>query len=299
MQAVKIAMTLRAGADREIMEANLAFHLRAGVDAIVVWAPEGRGGALEELPPDDRVHRAAPRTTTSASAAARWSVRELAPDWLIESDQRDFWWPRVATLTEALAGVPSGSNAAQAVVRTLFPVSDDATFEERFTMRLSPRGPSIDDLWRPERRFAVRADAAGTDPAELDVLWGYYPFEVLRLAEKGMVDPAGPTTERATELGVLVPDTRLRDALHTLRAGPGGDVAFRTTGEPLTFGAPDPAEEAVFALEAAVINDLELAQARQRLDVLSQRLRTIERSRLLRAEAALRRAARRLRKAAR
>ena len=288
-------MALRAGADREILEANLAFHLHAGIDVIVVWAAvgdtEGRE-SLEGLELDDRVRLAPAAAGVSSTAVRRWMVDDFAADWLIESEWCEFWWPRTGSIPAALEAVPSGSNAAQAVVRTLFPTAGDGPFEGRFTVRLSPRAPSLDPRWRPLRRFAVRASAVSSDPSDLDVLWGYYPFEVLRLAEDGRIESSDTATGRALELGVLVPDERLHEALRGLRAAPSDRPAFSYTGKSLIFAAPDPTEEAVFALEAAVLDDLELSLARQQLDVISRRLSKIEGSRLVRTEAGLRRAGR-------
>jgi hypothetical protein len=291
-------MTVHAGTDLDILEANLAFHLVSGVDAIVVWAASGdRHGSdvLERLGRDDRVHRAPAETSVSASSVSNWTVDSFAADWLIETESCEFWWPRTKSVSDALTAVPFVSNAAQAIVRTLFPTTSGKRFEECFTMRLSPRAPSIDERWRSSRRFAVRSAAIG-NRSDLDVLWGYYPFEVLRLAESGRIEPSDPATQRALELGVLVPDTRLRDALGSLRRAQSHRPAFDFDAERLTFTAPGPTDEALFALEAAVLDDVELSLARQQLDVLSQRLRVIENSRLLRVEARLRRTAGRCRR---
>lgn len=290
MPPVKVAMALRAGADQEVFAANLAFHLRAGIDVIVVWADASEHAAslAEGLQLDERVRLAPSTASASSTAARRWTADEVAADWLIESESHEFWWPRFSSIHDALAAVPPGFNAAQAVVRTLFATAAEGPFEERVTMRLSPRAPSLDEHWQPLRRFAVRTDAIWSDPADYDVLWGYYPFEVLRLAENGRADPS-EETRRALELGVLLPDDRLQNVLRRLRTTPPEPSAFSSIGEPLAFPSPTPAEDAVFALEAAVLDDLELSLARQQLDVISRRLATIERSRLLRAEAGLRR----------
>ena len=62
-------MVLRAGGDEEVLEANLSFHLHAGIDGIVVLDASGEGSAsalLKRLPPGDRV-RIAPQMIATAS----------------------------------------------------------------------------------------------------------------------------------------------------------------------------------------------------------------------------------------
>ena len=216
-------MVLRAGGDEEVLEANLSFHLCAGIDGIVVLDASGEGSAsalLKRLPFGDRV-RIAPQTVATASRSGiwRWAVREHRADWLIELEWNEFWWPRAASFRDALSAVPFGFNAAQAVVRTLVPTAADGPFEERFTMRLSPRGPSVDPRWRPDRRFAVRAEAAARDLADIDAQWGYYPFEVLRLVATEPSRESDEETRRAIDLGAVVEDRRLRDVLRQVRAG--------------------------------------------------------------------------------
>jgi hypothetical protein len=291
-----VGITVRAGENSAILDANIAFHLRAGAHAIAVWAPDDGSDALEilkELEVDARVRRVAPATTTAELATQ--AARELAVDWLIQTDSNEFWWPRGSSIPNVLSVVPSGCNAAQGITRTLLPTAGKGPFEDVFTMRLSPRAPSIDWRWRPTRRFAVRSSSLGVDPSDLDPLWGYYPFEVLVLTAGGSVERDGAASRRAGELEVLVPDTRLSAVLGKLRADPTGH-AFSRAGPALELPPVDPAEEAVFALEAAVVDELELARAREQLDALSGRLSELETSRVLRAEARVRRTIRGIRR---
>jgi hypothetical protein len=301
-QSLRVGLVLRTGADRSLLEASVAFHLRAGADAIAVWASAddapGAARAVEQVEVDERVRRAPPSMASGGQVAA-WAADDLALDWLIRTDTSEFWWPRGGSIREVLAAVPAGSDAAQGITRTLLPTTDDGRLDEHSILRLSPRAPSVERRWRPSRRFAVRSRSLDRHPSELDPLWGYYPFEVLALAGGGSIDPEREATRAAQELGVLVPDTRLRDVLHDLRTGPAARGAFSREGPDLAFPPPSPAEDALFALEAAVVDDLELSRAREELDSLSARLGELETSRFLRAEAQLRRALRPLGRALR
>jgi Glycosyl transferase family 2 len=72
--------------------------------------------------------------------------------------------------------------------------------------------------------------------------------------------------ERGLEEGTLAVDTRLRDALRTLRSG-----------RPLAFEAPTLADDAVYAVEAAALREADVIRVERRIDALEQRLRALER----------------------
>jgi hypothetical protein len=293
----RVGIALRAGSNGTILDANIAFHLRAGTYAIAVWAPGDTSrevDILEGLELDAQVHRV-PRATPIGEIAT-WAARELAVDWLIQTDSTEFWWPRGASIPDVVSTVSAGCNAAQGVTRALLPAVGGQALDEVFTMRLSPRASSINQPWRPSRRFAVRSSSLGVDPSELDPLWGYYAFEVLVLTPSGSGERDAAAFHRAQELDVLVPDMRLSGALREIRADHDADDTFARTGPPLEFPPVDPVEEALFAVEAAVVHDLELTRARQQLAALSERLSALETSRVLRAEAHARRAVRGIRR---
>ena len=81
--------------------------------------------------------------------------------------------------------------------------------------------------------------------------------------ESLVVDDAA--LQRGIADGTLVVDTRLRDALHTLRAG--GRLAFP---------APTDAEDVAYAVETAVLDEAYVVRAQRRLDALEQRLESLE-----------------------
>jgi hypothetical protein len=72
--------------------------------------------------------------------------------------------------------------------------------------------------------------------------------------------------EQGLSDGTLALDTRLRDALQTIAAG-----------RPLVFDPPTVADDAVYAVEAAALNEADIVRAERRIDALEQRLRTLER----------------------
>jgi Glycosyl transferase family 2 len=77
---------------------------------------------------------------------------------------------------------------------------------------------------------------------------------------------------RGLEDGTLAVDTRLRDALRTLRTDDGFAV-----GRPLMFPPPTLADDATYAVEAAVLGEADVIRVERRIDALEQRLRALER----------------------
>jgi hypothetical protein len=73
--------------------------------------------------------------------------------------------------------------------------------------------------------------------------------------------------ERGLADGTLVRDTRLRDALRTLGS----------QGGPLTFEPPTVADDAVYAVEAAALDEADIIRVERRIDALEQRLQALER----------------------
>ncbi|TML04344.1 MAG: hypothetical protein E6G36_06530, partial [Actinobacteria bacterium] len=96
-------------------------------------------------------------------------------------------------------------------------------------------------------------------------LKGYDALRAGRIDEQYeslVVDDAA--LERGIADGTLGADSRLRDALRTLRAG----------GR-LTFAAPTDAEDVAYAVETAVLDEAYIVRAQRRLDALEQRLESL------------------------
>src|SRR5215813_1892108 len=122
---MKLVMTLRARDEADVVDAQIAFHLNAGVDFVVATEHRSTDGTREILETyaadgvlhllredDDRMDEGDWATRMSRAAAA-----EFGADWIIPSDADEFWWPRGGSLREVLASVPPRYGIVRALLR--------------------------------------------------------------------------------------------------------------------------------------------------------------------------------------
>jgi hypothetical protein len=347
---VKLALTVLARDEADIVDAQISFHLNAGVDFVVATDNNSHDGTTEILESYVRegclhlIHEPAEglRQGEWVTRMARLAATEFGADWVINSDADEFWWPRGASLKEILAAVPERYGIVQAFWRSFVPrPDDDAFFAERMTARVSLQAPINDptSFYRPVTKVAHRADPSVTVGrgnhdlvgSRLLPLTTWHPIEVLhfplrsrvqwtRKVElqgeaftkhiqrdgtgyhlKGYGALQGGRIEQQHESmvvdedrlargladGTLVTDTRLRDALRSLRADAAGEQTGRFTlpserGLPLSFARPTAADEAAYAVEAAVLGEADIVRVQRRLDAVEQRLASLERRPLTR-----------------
>jgi hypothetical protein len=244
---VKLALTTQIGNGGELLDAQLDFHLAAGVDVVVVESD----GAVR-LP--QRFAR--PGTVELVGGSAREAAEELGADWVIESRPAEFWWPRGGTLKQLLEPVSPTYGSVQALPRRFVPVSAAGPLADRMIYRLAQQSA--------ERRFVRRA---GPGWEELSPIRGWYPIEVLRLSGEDLGDYDEEALRLGVDQGSLTVDTRLRDALRTIAEG--RSPRFERLGVD---------EEARFAADLAALRDAELADTRERLNELELRLAAVEAS---------------------
>jgi hypothetical protein len=327
---VKLALTLLAKNEADVIDANVAYHLQAGVDFIVATDNGSDDGTTEIL---ERYERAGVlsliREPSSTFSQGEWVTRmarlaaEKGADWVINADADEFWWPRGADLKEALERLPQRYGVVHGLWRPFVPRPDDGEhFAERLTFRLSMQAAINDPTnpFRPARKATHRAHAHirvrdgnhDVEGTSLVTLHGWYPLEVfhipLRTREQVERKYAGgahrglrfiPDEDRLTvaanslvvndeelsrgiESGVLVEDTRLRDALRLL-AGvdrlPGtGDSSPRFREEPISFPRPSVVDDALFAVEAAVVSQADDIRLHRQVDELERRIQALESS---------------------
>jgi hypothetical protein len=193
---------------------------------------------------------------------------------------------------------------------------DGTHFAERMTTRLSMQAAINDPTnpFRPARKATHRAhpgiqvrdgnhDVEGTP---LVTLHGWYPLEVFHLplrsreqietkyaggARRGLrfvpdedrmnaaADPLvvdDAELERGLRENVLVEDTRLRDALRTLAGTEQLSAKPEFSRELLSFPRPSVVDDALFAVEAAVVAQADEIRQRRQVDDLERRLQDVE-----------------------
>jgi Glycosyl transferase family 2 len=339
---MKLVMTLRARDEADLVDAQISFHLEAGVDFFVAMDHRSEDGTTEIL---ERYARAGHLHLIREGAVemnegdwatrmAQFAVREFNADWVISSDADEFWWPRGESLKDVLDSIPERYGIVRALLRQFVPRPDDGSyFAERMTVRMATTAPINDptSLFRPNLKSIHRADPNVTVTAGAHTLVeprfvplrGWYPIELLHFPIRGFAQfdrkyehlrasiangrnayydavdrarRAGRLTEfyeslvigeealqRGLEDGSLVIDTRVRDALRTLREG-----------KPLSFARPTVVDEAAYAVDVAALGEADVVRLQRRLDTLEQRLHTLELRPATRAVRKLSRAGRRL-----
>ncbi len=342
---MKLVMTLLVRDEADIVDAQIAFHLHAGVDFVIATDNRSRDGTTEIL---ERYERAGflhllreegddMRQQEWVTRMARLAATDFGADWVLNADADEFWWPRGGSLKAVLTTVPERYGVIRGCWRHFLPRPDDeaAFFAERMTVRLGePAFPGDKTtIFHAHQKVAHRADPQVTIEAGnhnalgagLDPIRAWHPIEVLhfsfrtvqqleRKGQGGWLRNAGyePTlhqllldeasrrgrlddfyasfvvTDEALDRGIhdgsLAIDSRLRDALKTLRTEDGGfrlpDSGSEST---LTFPRPDVREDALYAGEASVLVEIDgVVRTEQRVEEFEKRLTALERGPLSR-----------------
>jgi hypothetical protein len=335
---MRLVMTLLARNEADIVDAQIAFHLHAGVDFVIATDNRSDDGTAQIL---ERYERAGVlhllredgddmRQEVWVTRMARLAATELGADWVINSDADEFWWPRGGSLKDVLRLVPERFGVVRGCWRHFLPRPDgDSDFAERMTVRLcSPAHPGDKStIYHAHQKVAHRAsplvavergnhDATGT---RLEApLRSWHPVEVLHFSFRSvaqletkaraawmrapvedqsehqiLLDEAyregrleefyaaravtDAQLERGLADGTLAVDTRLRDALRTLRA-PGGGYRLPGSASPLRFDSPGFAEDAAYAGEVSVLADIDgIVRAERRVAALEERIVSLRR----------------------
>jgi hypothetical protein len=249
-------------------------------DADEFWWPRGESlkDVLASIPGRYGVVRAllrhfVPRPDDGSSFAERMTVRISTSSPI--NDPRSLFRPNLKVIHRADPNVNVSIGAQRLIDTSLVPLRGWYPVEFfHFPVRT---------LEQCERKYAHQQTGPNTTPSP------YYD-RVRKLIAEGrleevfdslMVDDTA--LERGLEEGSLVVDTRLRDALRTLREG-----------KALTFPRPTVVDEAAYAVDVAALGEADVVRLQRRLDTLEQRLLTIERRPSVRIENKLRGAAKKV-----
>jgi hypothetical protein len=194
---MKIVMTLLVRDEADILGAQLAFHLSAGVDFVIAIDHASVDGTTEILESYVSAGYLRLLRETGAMREIEWRTHlarlasdEHGADWVISSDADQFWWPRGGSLKEALAAVPMRFGAIHGFDRVFVPrPEDDAHFAERMIFRMSATAsinapastyrPLIRVVHRGDSRVIVARGSHSISGAPLVPLPNWHPIEVL------------------------------------------------------------------------------------------------------------------------
>ena len=198
---MKLVMTLLVRDEADIVDAQIAYHLHAGVDFVIATDNASTDGTTDLLERYERaghlrlVHerRDDMRQGEWVTRMARMAATELHADWVLHADADEFWWPRGGSLKDVLATVPARYGVVRGCWRHFLPRPDDgALFSERMTVRLAaPAHPGAKEtIFHAHQKVAHRAHPhveieAGNHNADapgLDPLRGWHPLEVLHFS---------------------------------------------------------------------------------------------------------------------
>jgi hypothetical protein len=192
---MKLVMTLLVRDEADIVDAQIAYHLHAGVDFVVATDNRSEDATLEILeryardgvlylirePGDDL------RQSEWVTRMARLATTDFGADWILNADADEFWHARGASLKELLCAVPTRFGAVRGAWRNFVPRPDDERlFAERMTARLcTPKfhpHPLSTHFKSAHRAHADVRVGRGNHEAladDLVALRGWYPIEIL------------------------------------------------------------------------------------------------------------------------
>ena len=199
---MKLVMTLLVRDEADIVDAQIAFHLDAGVDLVVATdnrSEDGTTEILERYAREGLVHLIREpghdlRQSEWVTRMARLAATELGADWILNADADEFWWPRGGDFRELFAAVPGRFGVVRGAWRNFVPrPEDDRFFAERMTARLCtpsfhphPLSIHFKSAHRgvPDVRIGRgNHEAFGTG---LVALRGWYPIEILHFPVRSL-----------------------------------------------------------------------------------------------------------------
>ena len=164
---MKLVQTLVVRDEVDIVDAQIAYHLNAGVDFVIASDHESLDGTTEILESYARAGHllripvAGPvREADWRTHMARLAATEHGADWVINTDADEFWVSRSGTLKDTVTAVPKSVGIVWALSRHFVPRPGEGFFADRMTARVSASAPINDPTspYRPHAKAAHRAD---------------------------------------------------------------------------------------------------------------------------------------------
>lgn len=191
---MKLVMTLLVRDEADIVDAQIAFHLDAGIDFVIATdnrSQDGTTDVLERYEREGHLHLLREpgddlRQSEWVTRMARLAATDFGADWVLNTDADEFWLPRGGDFRALFAAIPRRFGAIRGAWRNYVPrPDDDRLFAERMTARLcAPRfhpHPLSTHFKTAHRAVAdVRVGRGNHEAfgAGLVALRGWYPIEI-------------------------------------------------------------------------------------------------------------------------
>jgi len=199
---MKLVMTLLVRDEADIVDAQIAFHLDAGVDFVVATdnrSEDATTEILERYARDGYLHLIREpgddlRQSEWVTRMARLAATEFGADWILNADADEFWWPRGGDFRALFEAVPDRYGVVRGAWRNFVPrPDDDRFFADRMTARLCtpsfhPHPLSI-HFKSAHRGVADVRIGRGNHEAfgsGLVALRGWYPIEILHFPVRSL-----------------------------------------------------------------------------------------------------------------
>jgi Glycosyl transferase family 2 len=199
---MRVVMTLLARDEADVVDAQIAFHLAAGVDFVVATdnrSVDGTTEILERYERDGRLHLIREegddlRQSEWVTRMAQLAATEFEADWVLNADADEFWWPQESGLKDVLAAVPERYGVVRGAWRNFVPRPEgDPFFAERMTARLCTPAfhhhPLSTHSKSAHRAVADVRIGRGNHEAFGDglvPLRGWYPLEILHFPVRSL-----------------------------------------------------------------------------------------------------------------
>jgi hypothetical protein len=211
---MKLVQTLVVRDEVDIIDAQIAYHLNAGVDFVIATDHDSDDGTVEILESYERRgylqlirERGEMRESDWRTRMARAAATEHGADWVINTDADEFWVPRHGTLKDVLTAVPDGAGVVWATTCHFVPRPDDgAFFAERMTARFAGEAALNDPTspYRPHAKAVHRADPSirirfGSHRviSDLKPLPAWHPADVFHFPYRSLEQYERKTVRRA------------------------------------------------------------------------------------------------------
>ncbi len=165
---MKLVMTLVVRDEEDMVDAQIAYHLNAGVDFVLATDHDSRDGTTRSSQRYERDghlrlfhERGEMRESDWRTRMARLAAADHGADWVINTDADEFWMPRRGTLKDALVAVAERVRSRLGAHPPLRPAARRRGILRRADDRTSLLDAPLNDPtspYRPHAKAAHRAD---------------------------------------------------------------------------------------------------------------------------------------------